>query len=155
MIAFEQNLYLATTDNLLSYSLSRFTTKIFVMEDLIIKGTTKTPEVSFLTADRKLTLSGRSIPENSIQFYEPLLTWANSFCSEDPGHIEVHIKLEYFNTSSSKCLMDLLKRIEHCDCDAEVFWYYEEEDEDMQEAGEDYAAIIQLPFKLVETTSEV
>ena len=50
--------------------------------------------------------------------------------------------------------MDLLKRIEQCDCESEVFWYYEEEDEDMQEAGEDYAAIIQLPFKLVEMTSE-
>ena len=66
----------------------------------------------------------------------------------------MHVKLEYFNTSSSKCLMDLLKKIEQCSCAAVVYWYYEEEDEDMQEAGEDYAAIIQLPFKLVETSSE-
>ena len=124
------------------------------MEDLIISGTTKTPEVAFLVLDKKLTLTGRSIPENSIQFYEPLLNWANDFCSSNPGQIEVHVKLEYFNTSSSKCLMDLLKRIENCECDAEVYWYFEEEDEDMQEAGEDYAAIIQLPFKLVETSSE-
>ena len=49
--------------------------------------------------------------------------------------------------------MDLLKRVEACNCDSQVYWYYEEEDEDMQEAGEDYAAIIQLPFKLVEVTS--
>ena len=124
------------------------------MEDLIISGTTKTPDVAFLVLDKKLTLTGRSIPENSIQFYEPLLNWANDFCSSKPEHIEVHVKLEYFNTSSSKCLMDLLKRIEHCECQAEVYWYFEEEDEDMQEAGEDYAAIIQLPFKLVETSSE-
>ena len=50
--------------------------------------------------------------------------------------------------------MDLLKRLEQGDCEAEVYWYYEEEDEDMQEAGEDYAAIIQLPFKLVETSMD-
>ena len=124
------------------------------MEDLIIPGTSKTPDVAFLVLDKKLTLTGRSIPENSIQFYEPLLKWANDFCSSKPRNIEVHVKLEYFNTSSSKCLMDLLKRIEHCECDAEVYWYFEEEDEDMQEAGEDYAAIVQLPFKLVETSSE-
>ena len=43
---------------------------------------------------------------------------------------------------------------ENCECEAEVYWYFEEEDEDMQEAGEDYAAIIQLPFKLVETSAE-
>ena len=66
--------------------------------------------------------------------------------------MEIHVKLEYFNTSSSKCLMDMLKRVEASKCDAEVYWYYEEEDEDMEEAGEDYAAIIQLPFKLVETS---
>ncbi len=125
-----------------------------VMEDLIIARTSKTPEVSFLALDKSLTLSGRSIPENSIQFFEPLLSWVESFCTSCTGRIEVHVKLEYFNTSSSKCLMDLLKKLELCSCDAEVFWYYEEEDEDMQEAGEDYAAIIQLPFKLVETSSD-
>ena len=124
------------------------------MEDLIIERTSKTPEVSFLVLDKKLTLAGRSIPENSIQFYEGLLSWADAFCASGPGTVEVHIKLEYFNTSSSKCLMDLLKRIEQSPCEAEVFWYYEEEDEDMQEAGEDYAAIIQLPFKLVETSPD-
>lgn len=122
------------------------------MEDLIIERTAKTPEVSFLATEKKMTLAGRSIPENSIQFYEGLLDWTNAFCSSSPGQAEVHIKLEYFNTSSSKCLMDLLKRLEQGDCEAEVYWYYEEEDEDMQEAGEDYAAIIQLPFKLVETS---
>ena len=72
------------------------------MEDLIIPGTTKTPDVAFLVLDKKLTLTGRSIPENSIQFYEPLLNWANDFLFFKPSNIEVHVKLEYFNTSSSK-----------------------------------------------------
>ena len=124
------------------------------MEDLIIARTAKTPEVSFLALDKTMTLLGRSIPENSIQFFEPLLAWTESFCKSCEGKVEVHVKLEYFNTSSSKCLMDLLKKLEQCSCAAEVYWYYEEEDEDMQEAGEDYAAIIQLPFKLVETSSD-
>ena len=106
-----------------------------------------------MATEKKMTLAGRSIPENSIQFYEGLLDWTNAFCASSPGQAEVHIKLEYFNTSSSKCLMDLLKRVEACNGDAQVYWYYEEEDEDMQEAGEDYAAIIQLPFKLVEVES--
>ena len=121
-----------------------------MMNDLIIERTAKTPQVEFVALENKLTLAGRSIPENSIQFYDPLIAWTESFCALGPSQLEVHIKLEYFNTSSSKCLMDLLKRVESCKGDAQVYWYYEEEDEDMQEAGEDYAAIIQLPFKLVE-----
>ena len=124
------------------------------MQDLILERTAKTPQVEFMALERKLTLAGRSIPENSIQFYGPLLEWVQAFCPEAGGRVEIHVKLEYFNTSSSKCLMDMLKRVEASKCDAEVFWYYEEEDEDMEEAGEDYAAIIQLPFKLVETSGD-
>ena len=124
-----------------------------MMNDLIIERTAKTPQVEFVALENKLTLAGRSIPENSIQFYDPLIAWTESYCAAGPSQMEVHIKLEYFNTSSSKCLMDLLKRVEACNGDAQVYWYYEEEDEDMQEAGEDYAAIIQLPFKLVEVQS--
>jgi len=124
------------------------------MEDLIIERTAMTPYVEFLVLDCKLTLSGRSIPENSIQFYQPLLDWTATLCASGIESLEVHIKLEYFNTSSSKCLMDLLNRIEQCACRSQVHWYYESEDEDMLEAGEDYAAIIQIPFVLVEMEGE-
>jgi len=67
--------------------------------------------------------------------------------------IEVSIRLEYFNTSSSKCLMDFLKRIEKSPVNATILWYYEEEDEDMLEAGEDYDAIIDIPFRLIATSA--
>ena len=32
----------------------------------------------------------------------------------------------------------------------EINWYYEEDDEDMFEAGEDYQSIINLNFKMIE-----
>ncbi len=120
------------------------------MENIFIAGTPKTPTVLFDSEARTLSLSGRSIPENSIDFYASLITWTDDLCSSD-GVVEVNINLEYFNTSSSKCLMDLLKRIESSNVDAHVNWYYEEDDEDMLEAGEDYDAIINLPFKLLLT----
>ena len=120
------------------------------MENIIISGTSKTPEVAFLTSARTMKLSGRSIPENSIDFYAPLIEWADGLCNSE-GAVEVNIHLEYFNTSSSKCLMDLVKRIEASTENASVNWYYEEDDEDMLEAGEDYDAIIDLPFKLIAT----
>ena len=120
------------------------------MENIFIAGTPKTPTVLFDSEARTLSLSGRSIPENSIDFYSSLITWTDDLCSSE-GVVEVNINLEYFNTSSSKCLMDLLKRIESSNVDAHVNWYYEEDDEDMLEAGEDYDAIINLPFKLLLT----
>jgi hypothetical protein len=61
------------------------------------------------------------------------------------------MKLEYFNTSSSKCILDLFKKLERLDgTEVSINWYFEEDDEDMEEAGEDYQAIINLPFKMIE-----
>ena len=92
-----------------------------------------------------------SIPENSIEFYKPLIEWISNYSENPKENTLVNIQLEYFNTSSSKCLMDLLKRVEQSAAEATVLWYYEEDDEDMLEAGEDYDAIIDMPFRLIAT----
>lgn len=120
------------------------------MSAIQLEGTAKTPQVAFNDSPLTMEISGRSIPENSIAFYTPLLEWVDENL-KGTGSLEVSIRLEYFNTSSSKCLMDLLKRIEQSPVNATVLWYYEEEDEDMLEAGEDYDAIIDMPFRLIAT----
>jgi hypothetical protein len=65
----------------------------------------------------------------------------------------VNIQLEYFNTSSSKCILDVFKKLEAINKGGQssvvINWHYEEDDEDMSEAGEDYQAIINVPFKMV------
>ena len=63
----------------------------------------------------------------------------------------MNVQLEYFNTSSSKCILDVFKKLESVTgSEVSVKWYYEEDDEDMLEAGEDYEAIIDLPFEMIE-----
>lgn len=123
------------------------------MKDILLEGTAKTPEVKFSIDPISMSLSGRSIPENSIEFYKPLLDWVDQSIQSHDEEVCISVKLEYFNTSSSKCLMDLFKRIEKAAPTASVDWYYEEEDEDMLEAGEDYDAIIDIPFRLIATAS--
>ncbi|MGB1075692.1 MAG: DUF1987 domain-containing protein [Flavobacteriales bacterium] len=121
------------------------------MNEIQLQGTSKTPSVVCTLDPFAIVLSGRSIPENSIEFYRPIMDWVDAHCSKEGTNLDIKIRLEYFNTSSSKCLMDLLKLVEKSPSTAEVHWYYEEEDEDMLEAGEDYDAIIDLPFKLIAT----
>ena len=59
--------------------------------------------------------------------------------------------MEYFNTSSSKCILDVFKKLESiADSEVSIKWFYEEDDEDMLEAGEDYEAIIDLKFEMIE-----
>ncbi|MDP4826940.1 MAG: DUF1987 domain-containing protein [Flavobacteriales bacterium] len=120
------------------------------MDDIRIEGSPKTPTVNFLAEEGVLDIKGRSIPENSIEFYKPLIDWIESYSKSPQNKTTVNIQLEYFNTSSSKCILDLFKKLEAVNHEIVINWYYEEDDEDMLEAGEDYDAIINIPFKMIE-----
>ncbi len=123
------------------------------MSNLNLEGSAKTPTVNFDKGNGTLELKGRSIPENSIEFYKPLNDWIDNYATNPVAETIVDVKLEYFNTSSSKCILDLFKQLEKLnqqDTNVRVNWYFEEDDEDMAEAGEDYQAIIDLPFKMIE-----
>lgn len=120
------------------------------MEDIRIEGSPKTPTVNFLAQEGMLEVKGRSIPENSIEFYKPLIDWIEEYAKSPKPETAVNVQLEYFNTSSSKCILDVFKKLEAINQQIVINWYYEEDDEDMLEAGEDYDAIINIPFKMIE-----
>ncbi|HOK25696.1 MAG TPA: DUF1987 domain-containing protein [Bacteroidales bacterium] len=123
------------------------------MEPIIIEGTAKTPSVRFDANTGIFEIKGRSIPENSVEFYKPIVEWLDKYKENPLSRTEVNIKLEYFNTSSSKCILDVFKKLEaihKAKNEVQINWYYEEDDEDMLEAGEDYESIIRVPFKMIE-----
>ena len=125
------------------------------MEKYSIDGTPKTPTISFDLASGVLEIKGRSIPENSIEFYKPLVDALDKYSSSAKPSTNVIIQLEYFNTSSSKCILDVFKKLENINkggSSVTINWHYEEDDEDMLEAGEDYQAIINVPFKMVQVS---
>ncbi|MCF8391614.1 MAG: DUF1987 domain-containing protein [Bacteroidales bacterium] len=123
------------------------------MEPIIIDGTAKTPTVKFDSTTGVMEIKGRSIPENSIEFYKPMVDWLDEYAKSSKDQTVVNVQLEYFNTSSSKCILDVFKKLEAINKGGSkvlINWYYEEDDEDMLEAGEDYESIIRVPFKMIE-----
>lgn len=123
------------------------------MELLNIEGTPKTPTVILNPSTGVIEIKGRSIPENSIEFYRPVVEWLNEYIKNPQPNTVVNMQLEYFNTSSSKCILDVFKKLEVLkknQKDVIINWYYEEDDEDMLEAGEDYESIIKVPFKMIQ-----
>jgi hypothetical protein len=123
------------------------------MEPLTLEGSPKTPHVHFDPSTGLLELKGRSIPENSIDFYKPLIDWIDKYARNPAGKTSLHVQLEYFNTSSSKCILDVFKKLEPiraAGSEVSVLWHYEADDEDMLEAGEDYSGIINIPFKMIQ-----
>jgi len=123
------------------------------MESIAIEGTTKTPEVRLNPEKGVIEIKGRSIPENSIEFYRPIIEWLDEYAKNPNKKTTVNVQLEYFNTSSSKCILDIFKKLESLKKarnEVMINWYYEEDDEDMLESGEDYESIIRVPFKMIE-----
>jgi hypothetical protein len=121
------------------------------MNNLRIDGSKQTPEIDFNGQTGILKISGRSIPENTFEFFNPILLWLDTYSAEKPAKVVAKVKLEYFNTSSSKYILEVLKRLKsflNDGCDVNVEWYYEEDDEEMMETGEDYQDVSGLPFEI-------
>lgn len=127
------------------------------MDNIEISGTSKTPEVSFIAETGKFEISGRSIPENSYQFYEPLLTWLDEYAKAPKEETVLSFQLDYFNTSSSMYILGILKKLEKiflAEHKVKVRWVYDVDDEDMLQTGEDFKQIVKLPIDMVEIDQE-
>ena len=123
------------------------------MEPISIEGTPKTPTVKFDSIQGIIEIKGRSNPENSREFYKPLMDLLEEYAKDPGDKTIVNIQLEHFNTSSSKCILDVFKMLEaiyQAKHEVEVNWYYEKDDEDILEAGEDYKSLIGIPFNMIE-----
>lgn len=121
------------------------------METIKILGTDDTPNVILDANNEIFEISGRSLPEDVSAFYEPILNWLDEYAQNPNPKTIFTFKLEYFNTASSKLLLDILMRFEHMTedgADVSIRWCYPDDDEDMQEAGEEYADIVDIPFEM-------
>ncbi len=122
------------------------------METIKILGTDDTPHVILDPDNEIFEISGRSLPEDVTAFYEPVLTWLDEYAQSPNSKTVFTFRLVYFNTASSKLLLDILMKLEQMHEDGKnilVKWFYPEDDEDMQEAGEEYADIVDVPFEQV------
>lgn len=122
------------------------------METIKIMGTDDTPTVILDAENEIYEISGRSLPEDVTAFYDPILGWLDEYASSPNKKTIFTFKLVYFNTASSKLLLDILMKLEQMHesgNDILIRWYYPEDDEDMQEAGEEYADIVDVPFEQV------
>jgi hypothetical protein len=125
------------------------------MQAIKIKGSDDTPNVILDKDNGIFEISGRSLPEDVAAFYEPILDWLESYAEEPLEKTVFNFKLEYFNTASSKLLLDVLLKLEDMYDDGKdvlVRWHFPDDDEDMEEAGEEYADIVEVPFEQVSYT---
>ena len=122
------------------------------MDNLLIENTKKTPRVSF-NVDGRIKISGRSIPEDASKFYDALYVWISEYCRTPSEITTIDIELEYFNSGSSKSLLNILKELVNSltnNYKLIINWYYEEGDDDILERGEYYESILDTKFNFIE-----
>jgi len=127
-------------------------TSFISMQDIILKGTKRTPQVKL--EEGTIHFSGRSVPADPAVFYQPVFDWINQYHINGLVPTEVVLNFEYINTASTKWIFNILKVLGKADKAHEklkVTWYYEEGDDDMFDLGNIFQSLVPTKFKFQET----
>jgi len=120
------------------------------MEALHIQETNDSPEVVLDQQGNRFEISGKSLPKDILRFYQPVLDWLNEYKKKPKPFTRIDFKITYFNTASSKLILDILMILEEMKEEGNgilVKWISPASDEDMQEAGREYQDLVNVPFE--------
>jgi hypothetical protein len=121
------------------------------MNTLDIPQSSSTPLIRFEAAERKMSISGESYPENSFGFYAPVIGWVKEYLS-GPNELHLDIDVSYMNSSSTKCMLDLLDLLEDAHvrgAKVTVAWRYDRENPRSLDLAEEFQEEVTLPFSIV------
>lgn len=116
-----------------------------------IPQTVSTPQVSFEPVTRKLLISGESYPENSFVFYAPIIEWVKEVLKETGG-LNLEINVSYMNSSSTKCILDLLDHLEEAHghgVPVSITWCYDRDNPRSFDLADEFREEITFPFSIV------
>ena len=120
------------------------------MNALKIAPTKTSMEVYCEPESGKLNFSGRSLPENSVGFFKPILEWLLEYAAHPAKHTEVTFYIEYCNSASRKGVIDIFRILDTMH-DAghaiTILWKFDDGDDSMREIGEEYRDLFNLEFK--------
>ena len=130
------------------------------MESLILEQTDRLPGIFFDKTAGKFEIKGSSFPEDSRVFYNPVLDWLAKY-EQNPNDFTLFIfKMEYFNSSSSLMILEMLNSLERVfqtGKKVKVYWFYLSVDIDMLDASKEYSTMVSIPFTFesIEEESEL
>ncbi|MBV9470427.1 MAG: biofilm regulation phosphoprotein SiaC [Abitibacteriaceae bacterium] len=122
------------------------------MNDLNIIATQATPSIITDAAAGTVEMRGDSYPENSFEFFTPILEWVKQHLAAADAKLHMNLYLLYLNTSSVKAMMDIFDMLEAAHGlgqDVSVSWYYDAENERISELAEEFKEDCTFPFNIV------
>ena len=128
---------------------------IDMLKDFVLKATDKTPYINFNVNSGLMQIHGYSLPENSFEFYPPIIEWLDNYIENPNKKTDFDFKLVVINTSSSKMFIDIFRKINQLvdqnNSKVSVVWYYETDDEDIHEMALQYKEFSKAEFRIIGT----
>lgn len=124
------------------------------MEFTNLEPTTSTPLICFDPSTNTLSISGESYPENSFDFYAPVISWLRGSL-ETLQELTLDIAITYMNSSSTKCLFDIMDIMEEAfvhGCKTSIIWHYDSENPRSLDMADDFREEVTFPFEVQELT---
>ncbi|WP_020531764.1 DUF1987 domain-containing protein [Flexithrix dorotheae] len=127
------------------------------MENFSIPSSTYIPRIDFNSETNILEIEGESYHEYTVEFFKPVFEWLENYLGDPGKEITFNFRMTYFNTSSSRRFLEILNMLEEyqneMDGNVTINWFYEENDVDMLESGEEYEEDVELDFNLIPYTN--
>ncbi len=121
------------------------------MDSIFFQETKSSPAIAFDSGTGLLEISGESYPENSYEFYKPLLLWISRFCTIFPGTIVFSCRITYLNTGSTKSMMDIFDLFEdrfQRGQEIKVNWFCDIDNDRAIETAEEFMEDVTFPFEI-------
>jgi len=122
------------------------------MDNIYLEGTDDSPMVKMDAQEGRLEFSGRSLPENVNQFFDPLIEWAEEYVKTPQEITVLSFYFDYINSSSSKKILEMLmaiRKVSDMGKKLEIIWNHRMDDEDMQEEGVDFQKMLKMNFQFI------
>lgn len=126
------------------------------MENLVRSATTSSPDIAFDAVSGRLSMRGESYPENTFEFYAPVVGWLREWLVNRTEPVSLELEISYLNTGSIKCLMDMFDLLDahhQAGRPAQVVWRYHVSNPRALETAEEFAEDLSLPFHIERTDS--
>ncbi|MDY0199679.1 MAG: DUF1987 domain-containing protein [Bacteroidales bacterium] len=122
------------------------------MEVLCIQPTEITPKVIFDKGKGTFVLQGKCLPEDAKKFFSPIIEWFDLYLQQPNNQTDFLVDFDYFNTASSKMIIIILSKLRNLQSDGKqvkVIWKYPQSDMELEEAGEEFSELLNIPFEFV------
>ena len=120
------------------------------MRRLEIQPSNNTPHILLDADSSSFLIEGKSFPEDSKEFYRPVIEWMDEFKATNPQSVKVSFNLFYLSSSSIISVKQFLMKIVDLNTagtKTTIVWNYDEDDDDIKKTGEDYQKLTKLNFE--------